>query len=184
MSPANHLHVTPGRLSVGVLFAVLSGAGMFAQGVQPSVESILKPGMTAWITDSAGHEEKAQIVGVAGDIVTTTAGQDVRRLRTTDIMRVRVRHADRVINGALIGGGAAVAAGLFLCSLTEPWENCRDDAGPMLGIGAAGAGIGIGVDALIRGRRTIYDAAQPSTRLHAAPVIGRHAAGLQLSFGF
>ena len=140
--------------------------------------------MTVWITDSGGREEKTRIVGVSGDIVTTTAGDDIRRLRTTDVMRVRVRHSDPVINGALIGAGAAVASGLFLCSLTETWENCRDDVGPMFRIGAIGAGVGIGIDALIRGRRTIYEAAQGSTRLHAAPIVARRAGGLQLSLSF
>ena len=121
---------------------------------------------------------------MSGDIVTTTAGDEIRRLRTTDVMRVRVRHSDPVINGALIGAGAAVASGLFLCGLTETWENCRDDAGPMLRIGALGAGVGIGIDALIRGRRTIYEAAQGSARLHAAPIVARRTGGLQLSLSF
>jgi hypothetical protein len=65
----------------------------------------------------------------------------------------------------------------------EPWENCRDDVGPMARIGALGAGIGIAVDALIRGRKTIYES-QGSTRLHAAPIVGRGTAGLQVSLSF
>jgi hypothetical protein len=89
-----------------------------------------------------------------------------------------------VLNGALIGAGAAVAAGLYLCNVTEPWENCRDDYGPMFRIGALGAGIGIGVDALIRGRTTIYERERGATRLQAAPIIGRHAGGLQVSLSF
>jgi hypothetical protein len=136
------------------------------------------------MTDSTGREEKTQIVGVSADTVTITAGGDVRRLQLTDVMRVRVRHADSLINGALIGAGAAVASGLFLCNLTEPWENCRDDFGPMFRIGAVGAGIGIGIDALIRGRRTIYDAAPASTRLYAAPIVARRTAGLQVALRF
>jgi hypothetical protein len=140
--------------------------------------------MTVWITDSGGREEKTRIVGVSGDIVTTAAGEEIRRLRTTDVTRVRVRHSDSLINGALIGAGAGVASGLLLCNLTEPWENCRDDVGPMLRIGAVGAGIGIGIDALIRGRRTIYEAGQGETRLYAAPIIARHARGLRVSFSF
>jgi hypothetical protein len=112
-----------------------------------------------------------------------TAGGQIRRLRTTDIRRVRVRHSDSVLNGALIGAGAAVGSGLFLCSLTEPWENCRDDVGPMVQVGAIGAGIGIAVDALIRGRTTIYEA-PGSTRLHAAPIVARQAVGLRVSVRF
>ena len=137
-----------------------------------------------WITDVGGREEKAQIVGVSGGIVTTNAGANIRRLRTTDVVRVRVRDSDQVINGALIGGAAAVASGLFLCRLTEPWENCRDDVGAMVRIGAIGAGVGVGIDALIRGRRTIYEAAKGSGRLHATPIIAPHTGGLQVSLIF
>ena len=175
------------RIAVFIVFSAWTGSAVWAQtpqGANPNLDTTLIPGMTVWITDSGGREEKTRIVGVSGDIVTTTAGDEIRRLRTTDVMRVRVRHSDSVINGALIGAAAAVASGLFLCRLTETWENCRDDAGPMFRIGAIGAGVGIGIDALIRGRRTIYEAAQGSTRLHAAPLIGRRTGGVQLSLSF
>lgn len=140
--------------------------------------------MTVWITDFLGREEKARVVGVADGIVTATAGEDVRRFRTADVMRVRARHSDALINGALIGAGVAVASGLFLCSLTEPWENCRDDVGPMLRIGAIGAGIGLGIDALIRSRKTIYEAPRRSTSMRVVPYVARHGGGLQVSVSF
>jgi hypothetical protein len=140
--------------------------------------------MTVWITDSGGREERTRVVGVSGNTVTIATDDDIRRLPMADIMRVRVRQSDPLINGALIGAGAAVASGLFLCTLTEPWRNCRDDVGPMLRIGAIGAGAGIGIDALIRGRRTIYEAAPASTRLHATPLVGRRTAGLLVSVTF
>jgi hypothetical protein len=140
--------------------------------------------MTVWITDPRGQEEKSRIVDVSGDVVTTAVGEDIRRLRTTDVRRVRVRHSDSVINGALIGAGVAVASGLALCSLTEPWANCRDDVGPMLRIGALGAGVGIGIDALIRGRKTIYDAAQGSVRLHATPLVIGRKKGVRVMLSF
>ena len=93
-----------------------------------------------------------------------------------------IRTSDSLLNGALIGAGAAIATGLFLCTRTEPWENCRDDVGPMLRIGAIGAGIGIAIDALIRKRHP-----SPSTpdaaSLSAAPMVG-HRNGLQLSLKF
>jgi hypothetical protein len=178
-------HLT--RIALVVLLCVPTGAAISAQtsqGATPTLETTLTPGMTVWLTDAGGREEKTRIVGVSGGIVTTTDGEDSRRLRTTDVVRVRVRHSDSVLDGALIGAGAAVASGLFLCGLTETWENCRDDVGPMFRIGAIGAGIGIGIDALIRGRRTIYEAAHRSTRLRAAPIIARDASGLRISFSF
>ena len=63
----------------------------------------------------------------------------------------------------------------------EPWENCRD-AGPLLQAGAIGAGVGIAIDALIRGRKT--EPAPGSARMYAAPMIGRHAGGVQVSLSF
>lgn len=175
------------RIALLVLLSVATSSLALAQtagGSQHPLESTVRPGMTVWITDASGREEKTRIVSVSSDIVTTTSGDDIRRLRTADITRVRARHSDSVLNGALIGAGVAVASGLFLCTLTEPWENCRDDVGPMLRIGALGAGVGVGVDALIRGRRTIYEASQGSARVSAAPIIGRHARGVQVSIRF
>ena len=153
-------------------------------GTKPNLEALLVPGMTVWITDSGGREEKTRVVGVSGNTVTIAIDDDIRRLVTAEIMRVSVRQSDPLINGALIGAGAAVASGLFLCTRTEPWRNCRDDIGPMLRIGAIGAGVGIGLDALIRGRRTIYEAAPGSTRLHATPLIGPRTGGLLVSLTF
>jgi hypothetical protein len=169
-----------------VLFCMSIGPAASAQtprGTAGSLDTLLIPGSTVWITDSAGREEKTRIVGVSGDIVTVTAGDDLRRLRTSEVMRVRAHRPDSLLNGALIGAGAAVASGLFLCTRTEPWENCRDDVGPMFRTGALGAGISIGIDALIRGRRTIYEA-RGAARLHAAPIVSRHAAGLRFSVNF
>ena len=95
-----------------------------------------------------------------------------------------VRQSDSLLNGALIGAGVAVATGLFVCTRMEPWRNCRDDVGPMLKIGAIGAGVGIAIDALIRGRKPVNPSVQDSTRLHAAPIIGRDARGVQISLSF
>jgi hypothetical protein len=172
------------RMALLPLLSIATGSPVSARQGQPTLEAILSPGNTVWITDSSGHEARSRIVGVSGDLLTTATDDGVCRVRTADVTRVRVRHFDSLINGALIGAGAAVAAGLFLCRLTEPWENCRDDFGPMLRIGAAGAALGAGVDAVIRGRRTIYEAAPRSTRLDAAPLVAPRAAGLQVSLSF
>ena len=94
------------------------------------------------------------------------------------------RRSDSLLNGALIGAGVAVASGLFLCTRTEPWENCRDDVGPMLKIGAIGAGIGIAIDALIRRREAPSEGSTVDSSVHAAAIVDRHAGGLQISLVF
>jgi hypothetical protein len=170
-----------------ILFTLSARSDLLAQTASPtqrSLQGILNPGTTVWITDSNGGEEKVRIISVADDVVTTTDDGSPRRRQIADIARIRARHFDSVLNGALIGAGAAVASGLLLCTSMEPWENCRDDVGPMFLIGAIGAGIGIGVDALILGRKTIYEAPKASARVRAMPIIGRHAAGFNLSLSF
>lgn len=117
-------------------------------------------------------------------MLTTTADGTVRRIPAPEIVRIRARRADSLIDGALIGAGVAVASGLFLCSLTEPLANCRDDVGPMVRIGALGTAIGIGVDAMIRGRKTIYRTGGRAVSLQAAPIVAPRALGLHLSVGF
>jgi len=102
--------------------------------------------------------------------------------QTPQAATVTVRQSDSLLNGALIGAGVAVASGLAFCMLMEPWDNCRDDVGPMIKIGAIGAGIGMGIDALIRKR--IYQSPSGATQVTAAPLIGRRAKGLQLSVRF
>jgi hypothetical protein len=155
------------RAAVLFLFSVPAASVASAQTSQPTLEALLMPGMTAWITDASGREEKSRVVGVSSDVVTITVRDHVRRLRSTEIRRVRVRRSDSLINGALIGAGAAVASGLVLCTLTEPWENCRDDVGPMMRIGAAACS----ADHLSRRARTTGLAALLTERSNG---IGEH----------
>jgi hypothetical protein len=173
-------HVT---LVAAALIVAASSAWAQTAAATGPLDTILVPGTTVWITDLNGREERGRIISLSGGLVTVSDGEDVRRLRDSDIARVRVKHSDSLLNGALIGAGAAVGSGLFLCRLSEPWENCRDDVGPMLRIGAVGAAIGIGIDAAIRGRRTVYEA-PGAARLDAMPIVGRRVAGLQIAVTF
>jgi hypothetical protein len=101
--------------------------------------------------------------------------QSARRLADASASQpaFSARQSDPLWNGALIGAGAGIASGLFLCRLTEPWDVCRNQIGPMIAYGAIGAGIGIGIDALIHGRRVT-----------ASPFVARRAGGLQLAVNF
>lgn len=173
------------RIALQILFLAAAASAALAQPPQgrTDLETTLIPGMTVWITDSAGREHKTRIVEVSGGVVTASAGEDVRRFRTTDVMQVKVRDSDSLINGALIGAGVGVASGLFICRLMEPWEVCFDNIGPLAAFGAIGAGAGIGIDALIRAQRTIY-AAPGRTRLDALPVFVKGGGGLQVLVSF
>jgi hypothetical protein len=94
-----------------------------------------------------------------------------------------VRKSDSVLNGALIGAGAAVGTGLYICTRMEPWEVCTGNPGSIVRLGLIGAGIGAAVDALIRRRVTIYETPDGAS-LHAAPIISRDTKGVRLSLTF
>jgi hypothetical protein len=172
------------RIGCLVLCGVLAPSAALAQTAAQDLEAILIPGTTVWITDVSGREERTRVMNVAGDVVTTTAGDATRRLRRDEIAQVTVRRPDSVLNGALIGAGAGIAGGLFLCTSMEPWENCRDDIGPIAMFGAIGAGAGILVDALIRKQQTIYGPNARPTRLVVWPLVGPHTKGMRLSVTF
>lgn len=153
----NHVFLGPKRIAHITLlcFSVTATASAQTRQVEPVVESATVRALTMPVIDS-----------------------------TAELTQATGRRSDSLWNGALIGAGVAVASGLFLCTRTEPWENCRDDVGPMLRMGAIGAGIGIGIDALIRGRKTTSNVTQGTTRLRAAPIVGRHAGGLLMAISF
>ena len=75
------------RIALLVLFSAAAGSTASAQTPQETrdLETTLIPGTTVWITDSGGREDKAQIVGVSGDVVTAAAADEVRRFRMTDV---------------------------------------------------------------------------------------------------
>jgi hypothetical protein len=174
-------------VAVLCLFSLTAVSAASAQTVAApnhSLDDALRPGRTAWITDASGNEEKTRILGVAGDVITASAGDRIRHFRTADIMRIEVRHFDSVLNGALIGAGSMIATGLFLCTAMEPWETCAANPGPFMYAGAVGAGIGIGIDALWPSRKTIYDRTRGSLRWHAAPIVSRETKGLQVAITF
>jgi hypothetical protein len=115
-------------------------------------------------------------------LVFTISTASAASAQTPQVSGTTVRESDTLLNGALIGAGTAIASGLVFCTLMEPWDNCRDDVGPMIKIGAIGAGIGMAIDALIR--KKVYQSASGGTEVHAAPILGRRSKGLQLSVSF
>ena len=146
------------RTVVITLFVVSTNSTAMAQApqrVEPNRESVFAPVATARIMDSMNES-----------------------------MQAGGRRSDPLWNGALIGAGVAIASGLFSCTRTEPWENCRDDVKPIVTIGAIGAGIGIGIDALIRGRANTSNLPLGAARVHAAPIVGRQAKGVRMAVTF
>lgn len=173
------------RLATAAVFWTcwLSGSASAQSVTGPALTDVLAPGMTVWITDATGREVKTRIVDVSADAVATSSGERVTRYRAADIRRVRARHFDPVWNGAAIGAASMIITGLSLCRLMEPWDTCVEPR-PLLQLGAMGAGIGIGIDAIWRGRRTIYEAGARSTRVSMMPILTGRAQGAIVQIAF
>ena len=169
------------RIVLLVVFLVSAASAASGQTVS-SLEAILTPGRTVWITGPAGMEARARVISVSGGALTAAIDDETRQFRLDEIVRVRARHSDSLLNGALIGAGVSVGWGLFICRAMEPWEVCADPR-PIFQTAALGASIGIAVDTLIRGRRTIYEAPGRSAQWRVSPMVGR-AKGVQLSVEF
>lgn len=147
------------RVALITLFSISIATSVSAQTSStptPNTEPRLTLDETVWRIDATGREGTQAIAG----------------------------RSDSLWNGALIGAGVGLAAAIGLCRSMEPWENCRDDVGPMLGIAAIGAGAGIAIDALFSRRTTVSQARPGAMRLHAGPIVGRRTRGLRLSLRF
>jgi hypothetical protein len=96
-----------------------------------------------------------------------------RTFTERDVQRIRKRTPDSLWTGGLIGAGVGAALGGLAVSFSE---NCSyrssSCAGPFISMTAMAAGIGIGIDALIQGRKVIYEGgSRSSSRVSVMPVI-------------
>ena len=133
--------------------------------------------MTVWITDADGREEKTRIVSVSGDIVTTSAGADDpasphgRRHagQSAPFRLVDQRRLDRRWCGW--------PRGCCCAARRKPGKTAATTSGRCLKRERLARHRHPGIDALIRGRKTIYETSRGSTRVHAAPIVTRRARG-------
>jgi hypothetical protein len=146
----------------------------------------LKPGDTVWVTDEAQRETRGRIVDLAQSALVLTTDQGLKDLPAQSIARVQQRRSDPLWNGALIG---ALSVGLPLAifaatQLTESDDRSNAPAGVLVW-SLIGAGAGTGIDAAIRGRKTIYlRPGSPSARVLVSPMLWSTAKGARVSLLF
>ena len=110
-----------------------------------------------------------------------------RTFSEADIRRIEVEMSDSLANGALIG--AAAGAGFILVLLATDDSDIVGDEVFFLGaalFAGAGAAIGVGIDAAIKERRLVFDAAQHKSawNLRLVPILTKHRKGIAVSLSF
>ena len=157
---------------LGVALLLLSPAATTAQPIATSLEQLqgLGSARTVTLTDGDGREFRGTITEVSASWLCLQMGREARCFDAVDIGSVRVRKADSLANGALIGAavGSGVASLIFLDN------ECRDDPSCYAGVafyGGIGAAAGVIVDALIHRNLIVYEApSRPGPRVAVGPV--------------
>src|SRR5688572_22240697 len=150
-----------------VLVAALVPGAVSAQETQSTWPVLAPPaGSTVYVRDSSGVETSGGLLRLSPDSVVLLVGGTERRFEAARVTRIQKR-GDSLRNGALIGAVVGVAIGAFVAGIA-------DCPGARAGGGCPGnraaaflistgtyAAIGTGIDALIPGRTTLYEAPAP-----------------------
>jgi hypothetical protein len=135
-----------------------------------------------YVTDRTGMETRGKLVGLDPDSLRLLVDGAERRFDVADVVRIEKR--DGLRNGAIIGAivGVAmgsVAAGLSDCPGDYPGGACAGFRAAALTVSTGVyAAIGTGIDALVRGRSTLY-AAPPAGR---SATVGGASRGVGVQF--
>ena len=169
-----------------LLAAMCVPSAAFAQGTEPSRPRLdLKAAglSTVYVLDDAGIETTGRLVRLDADAIVLRVDGVEQRIEAARVRRIDKR-GDSLRNGTIIGAVVGVAAALLASKLSD----CpgSDPSGPCYGFRAVGvlayAAAGAGIDALVVGRTTVYEAPRPSPRLTWAPSGGRLAVSFRVQW--
>lgn len=173
------------RYVVILAVALIPGAA-FAQATAPSWPGLATAGLsTVHVLDDAGAETSGRVLRLDPDSLVLLVGDTERHFDAAGVRRID-RRGDSLRNGAIIGAIVGVAVGLFAANLADcPGD---DSSGSCPGVRAAGvllstgtyAAIGIGIDALVIGRTTLYEA--PATSSRSARMSPRARAAFNIAY--
>ena len=169
--------------------AFLAPARSEAQAVASNFEEVrfrLATGDTVYVSRNNGQEQEARVLGVSPSSLAVSIGGIRRDLSEREVTRIRQRLPDPLWNGAVIGAAGGLGIGVTYL-LTGVIESCDTACGAIevALYGGLGAVIGVGVDALIKGRKTIYATGrEPSTNVVVRPILRSNDKGLSVSVQF
>jgi len=200
VSPLNPLHPKDSmKLSghcMSALFAVLiSASAVTGQPVRTDFSALPTDNPTVHVLDDAGKETKGRLVRFDATSLTLDVNKTETRIDQQHVSGIYVR--DSLTNGMLTGlftgialgvvGGlsASDCGGLIFADSSRPCTGA-DKAG-IAGVlsaflGGIGLGVGAGIDALIPGRKMLYERpGSGGATLSVTPAAARHGAGIAIA---
>lgn len=156
---------------IAILAATLVPGAVWAQEPVQSWPGLARTELSmVYVLDDTGVETSGRLLSLDPDSLVLLVGDTERRFEAPRVRRIQKR-GDSLRNGALIGavvGGAMglLATGIADCPGGDPGGRCPGfrAAGLLVSTGVYAA-IGAGIDALVTGRTTLYQApaAPPSS---------------------
>lgn len=177
-------------ITCGVVVSLVLAVGTMAgaQDVATSFSELrllTKAGDTVTVTDTRGREVKGRIAVLSPEqlVVTDRAGR--HEWAEADVVGIRQRRPDSLLNGALIGMG--VGAGIVLAAAVADDVSGPDTDWYVLGAfiyGGIGAAIGVGFDALSKDELDVFRREPPRAQVRLQPMLAPSGGGLRLAVVF
>jgi hypothetical protein len=129
-----------------------------------------------YVTDNTGRiEQRARVIELTASSLVVSIDGARRDLAESHVRRIRQRLPDTLWNGALIGSAVSIGTGAAIAIAVASGESL-DVASVGIGLafyGGIGALVGMGVDAMVKGRKTIYEGDRPNASMDFAvrPVV-------------
>ena len=181
-------------LAALVLVQVSIARAQESAGPFDHLVTVLKPGDTIVITDTAGRRTAGKLRELTASAVELQDPDDGRgrpdllRFSGSDVRQIRFERHDSLLNGSLIGFAAGAAPGIFFIAARQTGSDPIQDpviaASMILGPAVATAGIGALVDALFFEHRIVYRSGSQHSRLSLSPWLAEAGKGLQVSLRF
>lgn len=149
-------------LVVGILFTPSTAVAQ----APPDWTMKIKLGKPLFITLKSGDRIEGTAGQISSDGIVVATPVGVQTAAFGDIRRVQRRDSlwNGVWIGAAVGAGLGVAAALDDSTCPDKTPGCRSEAAVIpLGGAMYGALIGWGIDALVKGRTTLFEAGGTST---------------------
>lgn len=143
---------------------------------------------TVYVVDDTGAETMGRLLRLSADSIVLLVDGAERQFDAARVRRIQ-RRGDSLKNGTIIGAVVGVALGLVAggladCAGDDPSGNCPGvRVAALLVSTGVYAAVGAGIDALIPGRTTLYQASAsspPASRQQASPRASRRVAAVNL----
>lgn len=167
------------------LFVLLLPAAAGAQAIAQTLDELrlkVRSGDVVYVRDETGKEQRAAIVNLTPEVLIVSMGGTRREFTDRSMLRIRQRRSDSPWTGGIIGAGIGAGLGVLAASASEECSHNTGSsscAGPVLSLTGLGMGVGLGIDALIQGRKVIYETPGWTARLVIAPSIEKRGFGIR-----